>query len=37
MCEKRALKRVRHKREEASGDWRKLHNAELCNIFFTNY
>jgi hypothetical protein len=24
-------------RNEVAGDWRKLHNEELCPVFFTKY
>jgi hypothetical protein len=23
------------KRDEVTGDWRKLHNEELCNLYFS--
>ena len=36
MCEKRVLRRVfGPKRDEVTGEWRKLHNEELNDLYFT--
>jgi hypothetical protein len=34
MCENRVLRRIfGSKREEVAGDWRRLHNEELHNLY----
>jgi hypothetical protein len=34
LFENRVLRRIfRHKRDEVTGDWRKLHNEELQNLY----
>jgi hypothetical protein len=33
----RALKIFGPKRDEVTGGWRKLHNEELHNLYYTNY
>ena len=34
MFENRVLKRIFwHKRDEVTREWRKLHNAELCDLY----
>jgi hypothetical protein len=36
VFEKRALRRIfEPKRDEATGDWRKLHNEKLCNLYIS--
>jgi hypothetical protein len=35
VCENRVLRRIfGPKRDEVTGDWRKLHNEELHNLYF---
>jgi hypothetical protein len=34
MCENKVLRRIfRPRRDEVTGDWRKLHNEELHNLY----
>jgi hypothetical protein len=34
VFENRVLRRIfRHKREEVAGDWRRLHNEKLYNLY----
>jgi hypothetical protein len=36
VCEKRMLRRIfGPKRDEVTGEWRKLHNEELNDLYFT--
>jgi hypothetical protein len=38
VFENRVLRRIfGSKRGEIMGDWRKLHNEELCNVLLTKY
>jgi hypothetical protein len=34
VFENRMLRIFGHKREEVAGDWRRLHNKELQNLYF---
>jgi hypothetical protein len=36
VCEKRVLRRIfGPKKDEVTGEWRKLHNEELNDLYFT--
>jgi hypothetical protein len=38
MFENRVLRRIfGPKREEVAGDWRRLHNEELSNVYASRY
>jgi hypothetical protein len=37
VCKNRVLRIFGPKREEVTGDWRRLHNEELHNVYVSQY